>query len=152
MKKIVSLFLIVFICGCASRGVMREQTSTGVSLSKSNYTVIKAGARGESFGFSLFGIIPILSPNFADAKADLYRTVDQKLEGRSIALANQTQDESSLYLILFSFPKIIITADIVEFKDESLPNKVLAPTTVPFKEESLPNKVPVPIAVPEAAK
>jgi hypothetical protein len=125
MKKIAFLLLLVaFIFGCtASRGNMHEQTNTGVSLSKNNYTIIKAGAKGESRGFYLLGFIPIVSPNFADAKADLYNTTNEKLEGRSIALANQTQDESFLYLILFSIPKITITADVVEFKEEQTPKK-----------------------------
>lgn len=117
MKKIAILLFVVFIFGCGgSTGVMREQTSTGVSLSKDNYTIVKAGAKGESQGFYLFGIIPIVMPNYADAKADLYKNTNEKLEGRSIALANQTQDHSTIYLILFSLPKITITADIVEFK------------------------------------
>jgi hypothetical protein len=124
MKKIAFLLLVAFICGCtASRGVMREQTTTGVSLSKNNYTIVKAGAKGESWGFYLLGFIPIVSPNFADAKADLYNTTNEKLEGRSIALANQTQDESFLYFVLFSIPKITITADVVEFKEEQTPKK-----------------------------
>lgn len=131
MKKVVFLFFMAFIFGCsASRGIMNEQTSTGVSLSKNNYTIVKAGAKGESTGFCLLGFICFVSPNYAEAKADLYNSSREKLEGRSIALANQTQDHSSLYLILFSIPKVTITADIVEFKDESQPNKL----------ESLPNK------------
>jgi len=115
---------VVFIFGCGgSVGVMREQTNTGVSLSKDNYTIVKAGAKGERQGFYLLGIIPIVMPNYADAKADLYKNTNEKLEGRSIALANQTQDQSTIYLILFSLPKITITADIVEFKKEPSPVK-----------------------------
>jgi hypothetical protein len=30
-------------------------------------------------------------------------------------LANQTQDHSTIYLILFSIPRLVVTADIVEF-------------------------------------
>ena len=80
-----------------------------------NYKIIKAGAKGQSSGFSLLGFIPILRPNYADAKSHLYKAVGEPLEGRSIALVNQTQDRSSLYLILFSIPRVTVTADIVEF-------------------------------------
>jgi hypothetical protein len=34
-----------------------------------------------------------------------------------MALANVTEDDSVLYLILFSLPKKTIRADIVEFKE-----------------------------------
>ena len=100
---------------------MAQSTGTDVSLRGDNYKVLKAGARGESSGFYLLGFIPILSPNYADAKASLYRSVGESLEGRSVALANQTQDSSTLYVILFSIPKITITADIVEFTSAPIP-------------------------------
>lgn len=63
-----------------------------------------------------------MKPSFAEAKSDLYQSSGQSLEGRSIALANQTQDESLMYFLLFSIPKITISADIVEFtkKNERL--------------------------------
>ena len=37
------------------------------------------------------------------------------MEGRAAAVANVTQDSSKLNLLLFSIPKITVTADIVEF-------------------------------------
>jgi hypothetical protein len=43
---------------------------------------------------------------------------------------------------LFSIPKVTITADIVEFKDESQPNKV---EKIPNKLESQPSKEGAPI-------
>jgi hypothetical protein len=106
--------------GCASQGEFRGQsTGTQISLAGNNYKVIKAGAKGESSGFKLLGIIPFASPNYADAKAALYQSVGEPLTGRSVALANQTEDRSSLYLILFSIPKVSITADVVEFTDKA---------------------------------
>lgn len=125
MKKLLAfLLLVAVICGCtASQGSMKQDNNTAVNLSKNNYTVVKAGAKGESTGFCLFGFICFISPNYAEAKTNLYSSSNEKLEGRSIALANQTQDHSSLYLVLFSIPKVTITADIVEFKDEPSPKK-----------------------------
>lgn len=92
---------------------------TDVSLNKNNYKVLKAAARGESSGFYLLGLIPIITPNYASAKAHLYDSIGQKIEGRSVALANVTQDRSTFYLFAFSVPTISITADVVEFKDEN---------------------------------
>jgi len=106
-----------FFAACTSTGNMSQSTGTSVSLQGNNYKVLKAGAKGESSGFSLLGFIPIISPNFADAKSNLYQSVNGSLEGKPVALANQTQDRSSLYLFLFSIPKLTITADVVEFTD-----------------------------------
>jgi len=132
MKKFTFFLLVAFICGCGgTMGNIREQTNTNVQLNTNNYTVIKAGAKGVSTGFYLLGFIPIVMPNFADAKADLYLNSNEKLEGRSIALANQTQDQSSIYLILFSIPRYTISADIIEFKNEKPANKVPSTTAVP---------------------
>lgn len=113
--SIVIAACAALITSCASTGNMPQSTGTAVSLSGNNYKVVKAGAKGQSSGFYLLGFIPIVSPNFADAKSSLYTSVGDNLQGRSIALANQTLDRSSLYLILFSIPKITVTADIVEF-------------------------------------
>jgi hypothetical protein len=54
---------------------------------------------------------------YAKAKASLYKSVGEPLTGRAIALANQTEDRSIAVFILFSIPKITITADVVEFTD-----------------------------------
>ena len=120
-KKLYFLLAIVlFSYGCAmSRGSMDQSQGTGVSLKENNYKMVKAGAKGESSGCYLLGIIPIVSPSYADAKVSLYKSVDQPLEGRSVAMANTTQDHSVLYLVLFSIPKLTVTADIVEFNKES---------------------------------
>ena len=116
MKKIIlALGLILSGCQSYSNGSMPQSTATSVSLQENNYKVVKAGATGQSTGFYLLGILPIVQPNFAEAKSSLYQSIGQPLEGRSVALANQTQDSSSLYLILFSLPKIVVTADVVEF-------------------------------------
>lgn len=107
--------------GCAGQGELRGQTTgTEVQLKENNYKVIKAGAMGQSSGFKLLGVIPIVPPNMADAKTDLYQSVGESLAGRSVALANQTEDRSSLYLILFSIPRYTITADVVEFTGQSM--------------------------------
>ena len=94
-------------------------TDTQVSLAGKNYKLIKAGVMGHSSGFRLLGIVPITSPNYANAKASLYKSVSEPLTGRAVALANQTEDKSTLYLILFSIPRVTITADVIEFTDNA---------------------------------
>jgi hypothetical protein len=43
----------------------------------------------------------------------------EPLTGKAVALADQMEDRSTLYLILFSIPKVTITADVIEFVDSS---------------------------------
>jgi len=116
---VLSILLFV-VAGCSSTGVFKgEATSTDVSLSQKNYKVIKAGTTGQSYGFKFLGLIPITSPTHATAKQSLYQPVGEPLTGRAVALANQTEDRSSLYLILFSIPKVTITAGVIEFTESS---------------------------------
>lgn len=115
-KMLAIMFSVFLISACSSTtGGMPQSTGTAVDLNQNNYKVVKAGALGSSWGFKLLGFIPIVTPTYASAKSSLYRAVGEPLEGRPIALANQTEDQTSIYLILFSLPKITITADVIEF-------------------------------------
>lgn len=119
LKAMLLLALIFGISGCASTGEFRGQgTVAGVNLEKKNYKIIKVAAKGESTGFRFLGIIPFASPTYSEAKESLYESVGEPLEGRAIALVNQTEDRSYMYFILFSIPKITLTADIIEYVDE----------------------------------
>ena len=98
LVSMVGLSLIVSACAAHS-GRMENTTGTLVGLNQNNYKVIKPGASGESMGFK-FCFIPIVPENLA---------------GRSVALANQTEDISGLNLIVFQIPRLTLTADVVEF-------------------------------------
>jgi Family of unknown function (DUF6567) len=114
-----SALLLCLATGCSSTGSFKGQTTgTDVSLNQKNYRVIKPGAMGKSYGFRLLGIIPFANPTYATAKAHLYKSVGEPLSGRAVALANQTEDRASIYLILFSIPKLTVTADVIEFTDQ----------------------------------
>ncbi|MGA2869115.1 MAG: hypothetical protein ABSF34_08145, partial [Verrucomicrobiota bacterium] len=72
-----------------------------------------------SYGFRfLLGIIPIAAPSTADARADLYGSLGESVNGKSVALVNVMEDRSTTWLLLFSVPKIVITGDVVEFAEE----------------------------------
>ena len=122
-RKLLCLMAALFVSGCADMhtGRMQQSTDAGVTLREANYKIIKAGASGSSYGFNLFGFIPITTPKYANAKHDLYDSVGQPLEGRAIALANQTEDRSTIWLLLFTLPKIAITADVIEFNPSPAP-------------------------------
>ena len=124
----VSAAMILSLSACSSTGNMKGGgTDTTVGLNRNNYKILKAGAMGQSSGFWLLGFIPLASPDYASAKSDLYRSSGVSLTGKAAALANQTEDKSTLYLILFSIPRVTITADIIEFSDTPAP-AAAAPT------------------------
>jgi hypothetical protein len=120
MKVIIYALLILLLAfgGCSGKGVFKVSSGTQVDLSRKNYRVVKSNAVGTSSGFRLLGIIPFASPSYTSAMSDLYK--DAKVQdGSANALVNVTQEESGLYLILFSIPKLTVRADIIEFTDES---------------------------------
>jgi hypothetical protein len=51
---------------------------------------------------------------------------DQPLTGKAVALTNELEDKTTLYLILFSVPKLTLSADVIEFVDRDE-----APTSKP---------------------
>ena len=109
--------LVLFAVGCASNpNTLPHAASDTVTLNRGNYKVIKAGAKGVSTGFVVLAI-PFGSPTYAEAKADLYKSLGQSMEGRSIALINQTSDTGGAWLLVVAFPTITITADVIEFTD-----------------------------------
>ena len=110
---------MIMATGCASTRVENASTETQVNLTHGNYRVIKAGAVGRSYGFRfLLGIIPVAAPSTADARADLYGSLGESVNGKSVALVNVMEDRSTTWLLLFSVPKIVITGDVVEFAEE----------------------------------
>jgi hypothetical protein len=111
----------LFVAGCGSSDPGDEANSsgrlstTGVTLSQNNFKMIKPNATGTSHGFALLGIIPIVDPTVEVAKEHLYATLGEPLTGRAVALANQSVNHSTIYLILFSVPKVTVSADVIEF-------------------------------------
>ncbi len=115
MKKMMIIVLAgLTLCGCSSMGGnIPHGNTTQTVLDKGNYTMLCPAARGESKGFRLLGIIPFAAPTHSKAMSDLYKSIDVK--GKSTSLVNVSQEYSSSYFILFSIPKITITADVIEF-------------------------------------
>lgn len=109
---------LILFSGCATQPVKGTAGGlTQTTLAGNNYKIIKTGVKGESTGFKFIGI-PITSPSEAEAKANMNAAVGEDLTGRAIGFVNQTEDRHSLWLILFSIPKITMTADVVEFVDK----------------------------------
>ena len=112
---IILLFgLLIVLSGCANRGVVPYGMGTHVELTRKNYRVVKANAIGESSGLYFLGIIPIVPPRRTDALSNLYSSAGLS-EGKAQALVNVVQERSTIYLILFSIPKLTVRADVIEF-------------------------------------
>jgi hypothetical protein len=126
------LLVGIFLSGCFARGGFNGQTTnTSIGLNQKNYVLLKSGAKGESSGFILL-FIPFFSPTYAEAKEQLYRSVGIDLTGKAVALANQTEDVSAFSLILFTIPKVTLTADVVEFVDSPQPSSFAVPPPPPL--------------------
>ena len=113
-KLFLTFFLVALLVGCSTtRGSHYDTTqATSVDLKNANYLVIKASAVGTDRGFRLFGI-PLASPSYVDAMNDLRSQA--QMENRATAVANVVQEESKLWFLIFSIPKVTITGDIIEF-------------------------------------
>ena len=112
------LLLLTLFCGCSGTSDFPVTSGTNVDLSRNNYRVVRSNAVGKSYGFWLFGFIPVTSPSHTSAMSDLYENARMET-GRAQALVNVTQDRSFLYLILFGVPSLTVRADIIEFTDPS---------------------------------
>lgn len=111
-----SLFatLIAPLAACISgEGMMASGNQAGTNLNQANYRVMKQGARGQDTGFYFLGFIPIVSPTYADAMSDLREGL--MMEGKAVSFVNVTQDRTNFWFIVFSLPRITVSADAIEF-------------------------------------
>jgi hypothetical protein len=90
------------------------QATTSVSLAIDNYRILKTNVEGTDWGINLLGIFPIVSPDYSKAIAKLYNAGELSI-GRPQAVINILQQNTAPYFILFSIPRIMFRADVVEF-------------------------------------
>ncbi len=89
-------------------------SQTSVRLEEANFRVVKTNLVGHCKGFALVGLITIVPAEYAKALDRLYAQA-QLQSGKAQTLAHLTVERSSLFLILFSVPKVSVRADLVEF-------------------------------------
>ena len=119
LGAVIALASALFVSGCSSSRTEMNvpSTQTMVNLNQNNYRTIKTGAVGTSYGFRLLGIIPFANPSVSKARANLYKDLGIKLEGKPVTLANTTSDRSTVYILICSFPCVTVQGDVVEFVD-----------------------------------
>ncbi len=136
-ESISSLLLVVIVCfleGCASVGLNASAHLTDVGLASNNYQIVvtnisgeasSSGILGVSYGIGLaggqFAIIP-LSPSrtlYKNAMQNLWADFEAKngsAIGRTLALTNLRYDAETLNTLFYTRIKIVVIADVVEFK------------------------------------
>ena len=140
MKTIVQISLSVLIAalfaGCASGGMFTASNITEVQLQKNNFIIVARNVSGEAEAGYLFGstfslgmmtnTVAILRVNgtgmlYKEAFDDLwknYEAVHGLVEGKKLALVNVRYDADALNLFVYTRPKVMIRADVVEFTNE----------------------------------
>ena len=116
-QRVQAILLLLTLSACtASVGQFPSTHQTQTDLSRSNFRVLASNASGRDTGFYLLGFMPILSPSYGAAMNDMRSKTP--ITGKAAALANVSEDRSTLYLVLFSLPRITVTADVIEFLPE----------------------------------
>jgi len=132
-KLFLALAAAACVCGCAAVGPVASTvagplspqpaqalTQTSVELYENNFVIVKTNVVGVSRGFSLLGVIPIVSAPVVKATGRLYAEAGIQA-GQPESLAHVMIEHSSLYLILFSIPKTTVRADIIRFNQSVEP-------------------------------
>jgi hypothetical protein len=139
MKTYLRISLCVLIAamfaGCASTGMFTASNITEVQLQKSNFIIVARNVSGEAEASYLFGssfslgmmtnTVAVLRVSgtgmlYKEALEDLwknYEAVHGPVEGKKLALVNVRYDADALNLFVYTRPKVMIRADVVEFTD-----------------------------------
>ena len=137
MKTNLNISLCVLIAamfaGCASGGMFTASNITEVQLQKNNFIIVAKNVSGEAEAGYLFGqtlslgmmsnTIAVLRVSgtgmlYKEALEDLwknYEVVHGPVEGKNLALVNVRYDADALNLFVYTRPKVMIRADVVEF-------------------------------------
>jgi hypothetical protein len=138
MKKSILMLSIIAIVsvlsGCAAAGLTASTHRTDVGLSANNYRIIATNVVGEAssegilgasfgvgMGASQFSIIP-LTPDrtlYKIAMQNLWTNFELKNgspANRTLALVNLRYDSETLNTFLYTKLKVVVVADVVEFK------------------------------------
>ena len=133
----ISLCLLVaaMFAGCASTGMFTASNLTEVQLQKNNFIIVARNVSGEAEAGYLLGstfslgmmtnTVAVLRVSgtgmlYKEALEDLwknYEAVHGPVEGKKLALVNVRYDADALNLLVYTRPKVMIRADVVEFTE-----------------------------------
>jgi hypothetical protein len=137
LSRIIPTALVILVAiwgviGCKStyHSSFADQAVKPVDLVKLNYRILKAGAVGDSTGFT-FIWIPFASPSDREAKKDMLdrlRKEGIETNGKSIGFTNVTADKGGFGIIgIIGAPTITLTADVIEILSGQQPQQIPSP-------------------------
>lgn len=137
MTRYLILLILAFsfiLSGCGNSGAFIASNSTEVQLHEGNYQILAKNVTGtaessyilggsHSWGLATqsFGLIPLKGSKtmYKNAREELWTTFEEQytsVEGKKLALVNVQYDAATRNFILYTYAKITITADVIEFE------------------------------------
>ena len=131
----VCVLIAAMFAGCASTGMFTASNLTEVQLLKDNFIIVARNVSGEAEAGYIFGssfslgmmtnTVAVLRVSgtgmlYKEALEDLwknYEAVHGSVEGKKLALVNVRYDADALNLFVYTRPKVMVRADVVEFTD-----------------------------------
>jgi len=134
---LTSLLLVLALTtiGCASGGMFPSANITDVQLQRNNFKIVARNVTGEaeagyllgqSFSLGMYtntlALVRVSGTGmiYKEALENLWKNFEATngaIEGRRLALVNVRYDSDALNLFVYTRPKIMIRADVVEFTD-----------------------------------
>ncbi len=132
---IATVIVAVLVTGCATGGMFVSGNVTDVQLQKSNFKIVARDVSGEaqagyllgaSFSMgattSTFALLRVSGTGmlYKEALQNLwksYETANGPVEGKKLALVNVRYDSEALNLFVYTQPRLVIRADIIEFTE-----------------------------------
>ena len=125
MKNNLKLMLLIGVTALVSctqhnspTGMHGDRGLTfGVDINRHTVKMVCGRAHGASYGFKLLGIFPIKQASEAEAVDRMYENARQRgcaPEGYARQFVNNSVEHSANYFILFSYPVIRATGDLIE--------------------------------------
>jgi hypothetical protein len=127
--------LSLIISGCSTGGMFTAANVTDVQLQRNNFKIVARNISGEAqagylfggtfsmgMGTNTFALFRVSGSGmlYKEALENLwknYETANGPVEGKKLALVNVRYDSDALNLFVYTQPKIMIRADVVEFTE-----------------------------------
>ncbi len=131
----LAVMIALGMTGCATGGMFVSGNVTDVQLQKGNFKIVARDVSGEAqagyllgASFSVgattnsFALIRISGTGmlYKEALQNLwksYESANGPVEGKKLALVNVRYDSEALNLFLYTQPRLVIRADVVEFTE-----------------------------------
>ncbi|MCF7814892.1 MAG: hypothetical protein K9N09_11005 [Candidatus Cloacimonetes bacterium] len=128
-------FAAIMMTGCTYGGAFVSTHQTSVELSEANYQIALTDVKGEADAGYVFGAsfsAGVFTETIAlfrvqgsgmlyqEALSDLWENIEKQygsIEGKKLALTNVRYDSDCLNLLVFTKAKVIVRADVIEFKE-----------------------------------